>query len=89
MAEVRVLLDENLPRKLVGRLGGDVDATTMAEAGWRGKKNGELLRLAEKEFDASSGPRTRASRTSRTSPDWTSPSSCCAREATPWKIWNL
>ena len=23
----------------------------MAEAGWAGKKNGELLRLAEKEFD--------------------------------------
>ncbi len=49
---MRVLLDENLPRKLVGRLGGDVDATTVAKAGWRGKKNGALLRLAEKEFDA-------------------------------------
>ena len=48
---MRVLLDENLPRRLAGRLGEDVDAATVAEAGWRGKKNGELLRLAEKEFD--------------------------------------
>ncbi len=47
-----MLLDENLPRKLVGRLARGVEATTIARAGWRGKKNGELLRLAEKEFDA-------------------------------------
>lgn len=47
-----MLLDENLPRKLVGGLAGGVEATTIAKAGWRGKKNGELLRLAEKEFDA-------------------------------------
>ena len=47
-----MLLDENLPRKLAGRLAGGVEATTIAKAGWRGKKNGELLRLAEKEFDA-------------------------------------
>ena len=28
------------------------EVATVAEAGWAGKKNGELLRLAEREFDA-------------------------------------
>ena len=28
------------------------EVITVAEAGWAGKKNGELLRLAERQFDA-------------------------------------
>lgn len=47
----RVLFDENLPGKLRGDLPG-LEVVTVAEAGWRGVKNGELLRLAETEFDA-------------------------------------
>jgi hypothetical protein len=41
---------------------------TVSKVCWCGKKNGELLRLAEKQFDSSSAPPTRASRTSRTFP---------------------
>lgn len=47
---MRVLLDECLPRKLRGQFPGH-RVTTVQEAGWSGKKNGELLRLAEREFD--------------------------------------
>ncbi len=47
----RVLFDENLPGKLRADLPG-LEVVTVAEAGWRGIKNGELLRLAEKSFDA-------------------------------------
>lgn len=46
---IRVLLDENLPRKLKGSL--KADALTVPERGWGGVKNGRLLRLAEAEFD--------------------------------------
>jgi predicted nuclease of predicted toxin-antitoxin system len=48
---MRVLLDENLPRRLLGLLGEDLAAVTVAKAGWKGKKNGELLAAAEEEFD--------------------------------------
>ena len=47
---MKVLIDENLPRKLAGHLKGH-DCRTVAECGWAGKKNGELLSLAEPEFD--------------------------------------
>jgi predicted nuclease of predicted toxin-antitoxin system len=47
---MRVLLDECLPRKLKRELSGH-EVRTVPEAGWSGKKNGELLRLAEQEFD--------------------------------------
>ena len=46
---IRVLLDENLPRKLKWSL--DAEALTVPERGWGGIKNGRLLRLAEAEFD--------------------------------------
>ena len=39
----RVLLDENLHRKLVAEL-PECDATTVEAAGWKGILNGELLR---------------------------------------------
>lgn len=47
----RVLFDEQLPARLRHDLPEFVIAT-VREAGWRGIKNGELLRLAEAEFDA-------------------------------------
>lgn len=46
---IRVLLDENLPRKLKWVL--DAEAITVPERGWGGIKNGRLLRLAASEFD--------------------------------------
>ena len=47
----RILIDECLPRRLAGVLAG-FDVVTVPEAGWTGRSNGELLRLAEEEFDA-------------------------------------
>ena len=47
---MRVLLDECLPRDLTKLLQGHHCKTTK-EMCWDGKKNGELLRLAEQEFD--------------------------------------
>jgi hypothetical protein len=47
---VRVLLDECLPRRLKRDLPGH-DARTTPEMGWASKRNGDLLRLAEAQFD--------------------------------------
>jgi predicted nuclease of predicted toxin-antitoxin system len=47
---VRILIDENLPRKLAGYLAGH-ERRTVTECGWAGRKNGELLALAEPLFD--------------------------------------
>lgn len=47
---MRVLLDESLPHRLKSRIAGH-SVATLADAGWLGKKNGELLRLAEGPFD--------------------------------------
>jgi len=47
---VRVLLDECLPRRLKRDLVGH-DARTTPEMGWASKRNGDLLRLAERDFD--------------------------------------
>ncbi len=47
---MRVLLDESLPRGLTQELTGH-EVSTVPEAGWAGKGNGELLRLAEPEYD--------------------------------------
>jgi len=43
---VRVLLDECMPRRLKRELIGH-ECQTVPEAGFSGKKNGELLELAE------------------------------------------
>jgi len=48
---VRVLLDECLPRTLARELSGH-EVRTVTQAGWSSVKNGELLRLAEQEYDA-------------------------------------
>jgi predicted nuclease of predicted toxin-antitoxin system len=47
---MKILVDENLPRRLVDHLSGH-ESRTVAECGWAGKKNGELLAMAETEFD--------------------------------------
>jgi predicted nuclease of predicted toxin-antitoxin system len=47
---MKVLLDECLPKKLKGKVEAD-EVTTVPEAGWASKTNGELLRLAEATFD--------------------------------------
>ena len=47
---MRLLLDECLPRTLKKEFRGH-RVQTVPEMGWAGKKNGELLRLAEQEFD--------------------------------------
>jgi hypothetical protein len=47
---MRVLLDECLPRKLKFEF-PDHKVRTVPGAGWAGKENGELLKLAEKSFD--------------------------------------
>lgn len=50
---IRVLLDENLPRRLKRSLDARVvsEALTVPERGWGGIKNGQLLKLAAAEFD--------------------------------------
>jgi predicted nuclease of predicted toxin-antitoxin system len=47
---MRIILDENLPRQLASHLPGH-DCRTVVECGWSGRKNGELLALAETQFD--------------------------------------
>jgi hypothetical protein len=47
---MRVLLDECVPRALRRDIPGH-EVKTVAEAGWAGVKNGELLRLAAAAFD--------------------------------------
>ncbi len=48
---MRILMDENLPR-LLRRSLPEHQIKTVQEMGWSGIKNGELLALAEPEFDA-------------------------------------
>lgn len=47
---MRVLLDECVPRALRHDIQGH-EVKTVAEVGWAGVKNGELLRLAASRFD--------------------------------------
>ncbi len=47
---MRVLLDESLPRVLTELLVGH-EASTVAQVGWAGFNNGELLRRAAARFD--------------------------------------
>lgn len=42
---MKILLDENLPRKLKADFGSGFIVSTVREMGWLGKKNGELLNL--------------------------------------------
>ena len=47
---MRVLLDECVPRALRNDIPGH-EVKTVAEMGWAGVKNGELMRLAAGQFD--------------------------------------
>ena len=47
---MRVLLDECVPRALRNDIPGH-EVKTVADVGWAGVKNGELLRLAAADFD--------------------------------------
>ncbi|CAN5552492.1 hypothetical protein BH10ACI3_BH10ACI3_29020 [soil metagenome] len=47
---MKVLLDECLPKKLKAHIVADL-VQTVPEAGGAGKQNGDLLRLAEQDFD--------------------------------------
>ena len=47
---MKVLLDECLPKKLKRELVSHT-VVTVPEQGWASKKNGELLQLAQNEFD--------------------------------------
>ena len=47
---MRALLDECLPKRLKQDLTGH-EVVTVHEAGWVGKQNGELIRLAESRYD--------------------------------------
>ncbi|MBO6573998.1 MAG: DUF5615 family PIN-like protein [Rhodothermales bacterium] len=49
---MRVLLDENVPRKLKHRFSPPHFVTTVQERGWAGVENGALLQAAADEFDA-------------------------------------
>lgn len=48
---MRVLLDENLDRRLKQHFPPEAEALTVQERGWGSKENGELLGLAQAEFD--------------------------------------
>jgi len=48
----RVLLDENLPRRLKSHFSNNLTVTTVPDLGWQSKQNGELLAAMESEgFD--------------------------------------
>ena len=48
---MRVLLDENLPKALVRLLAPEIEARTVQQEGWSGRKNGDLLTVAAASFD--------------------------------------
>jgi predicted nuclease of predicted toxin-antitoxin system len=45
---MKILLDENLPKKLKKEL-AEHEVWTVREKGWNGKKNGELMRLMQED----------------------------------------
>ena len=49
---MRVLLDEHLDHRLRRSFDLSVEVASVAEQGWKRKKNGELVQLASREFDA-------------------------------------
>lgn len=49
---MRVLLDENVDRLLKERFDPEFTVLDVREHGWAGKTNGDLLRAAQREFDA-------------------------------------
>ena len=48
---MRVLLDEHLPHRLRQLFPAPIEVVTVGYLGWKGLKNGDLLRKASAEFD--------------------------------------
>lgn len=48
---MKLLLDENIDKRLKTFFDADFDIKTVPERGWQGIKNGTLLELAAREFD--------------------------------------
>ena len=48
---MKILLDECVDERLAHDISGH-DVRTVRQMGWKGKKNGELLALAERHFEA-------------------------------------
>ena len=48
---MRVLLDENVDRRLRSFFDSSLDVVTVTEQGWSGMKNGELLSVAGQKFE--------------------------------------
>lgn len=48
---MKILLDECVPLPLRDLLGGSHDSISVQQRGWTGIRNGDLLRLATREFD--------------------------------------
>ena len=48
---MRILLDEDIPTRLRFHFGEAVDVETVEYRGWKGLKNGALLRAAQEHFD--------------------------------------
>lgn len=48
---MRVLLDENVDRRLRRFFDSEHEVTTVVERGWAGKKDSQLLELAQRDFD--------------------------------------
>jgi predicted nuclease of predicted toxin-antitoxin system len=49
---MRLLLDENLDRRLKRFFGEEHEVVTVRERSWVGKENGELIEATQREFDA-------------------------------------
>jgi hypothetical protein len=49
---MRILLDENVDRRLKQHFDEEFEVSTVGERGWSGMRNGDLLRSAAGEFDA-------------------------------------
>jgi hypothetical protein len=47
---MKILIDENLPRRLAAHLEGH-ECRTVVQCGWSGKRNGDLLAVADPLFD--------------------------------------
>jgi len=48
---MKALLDENMPKALVRLLAPEIEARTVQQEGWAGRKNGSLLTVASASFD--------------------------------------
>jgi len=69
---MRLLLDEQLDRRLKRFFGEEHEIVTVRERGWGSMENGELIEAAQREFDALVTMDRGIPQSSRTSREWTS-----------------